>query len=143
MNFCVEHKIGTVVIGRNKQWKDSIALGKRTNQNFVSIPFCKFINMLRYKCKLAGIALAEQEDSYTSKCDSRAFESVEKHEEYKGKRIFRGLFKSSTGKVLNADMNGALNIVRKYLAKLKVADESFVKGIIGRGLLARPHIITF
>ena len=143
VNFCVEHKIGTVVIGRNKQWKDSIALGKRTNQNFVSIPFFKFINMLRYKCKMAGINLAEQEESYTSKCDSLAFEPVEKHKEYKGKRIFRGLFKSSTGKVLNADINGALNIVRKYLTKLKVADESFVKGIVSRGLFARPHIITF
>ena len=143
VNFCVEHKIGTVVIGRNKQWKESIALGKQTNQNFVSVPFFKFLNMLRYKCKMAGINLAEQEESYTSKCDSLAFESVEKHEEYKGKRIFRGLFKSSTGKVLNADINGALNILRKYLAKLKVADESFVKGIISRGLFARPHIITF
>ena len=143
VSFCVEHKIGTVVIGRNKQWKDSIALGKQTNQNFVSVPFFKFINMLRYKCKMAGINLAEQEESYTSKCDSLAFEPVEKHEEYKGKRIFRGLFKSSTGKVLNADINGALNIVRKYLAKLKVADESFVKGIVSRGLFARPHIITF
>ena len=143
VNFCVEHKIGTVVIGRNKQWKDSIALGKQTNQNFVSVPFFKFINMLRYKCKMAGINLAEQEESYTSKGDSLAFEPVEKHKEYKGKRIFRGLFKSSTGKVLNADINGALNIVRKYLAKLKVADESFVKGIVSRGLFARPHIITF
>ena len=143
VNFCVEHKIGTVVIGRNKQWKDSIALGKQTNQNFVSVPFFKLLSMLRYKCKMAGINFAEQEESYTSKCDSLAFESVEKHEEYKGKRIFRGLFKSSTGKVLNADINGALNILRKYLAKLKVADESFVKGIISRGLFARPHIITF
>uniref|UniRef100_UPI003866F8C1 RNA-guided endonuclease InsQ/TnpB family protein n=1 Tax=Succinimonas sp. TaxID=1936151 RepID=UPI003866F8C1 len=95
VNFCVEHKIGTVVIGRNKQWKDSIALGKQTNQNFVSVPFFKFMSMLRYKCKMAGINFAEQEESYTSKCDSLAFESVEKHEEYKGKRIFRGLFKSS------------------------------------------------
>ena len=76
VNFCVEHKIGTVVIGRNKQWKDSIALGKQTNQNFVSVPFFKFINMLRYKCKMAGINLAEQEESYTSKCDSLAFEPV-------------------------------------------------------------------
>ena len=143
VNFCVEHKIGTVVIGRNKQWKDSIALGKHTNQNFVSVPFFKFLNMLKYKCKMAGINLAEQEESYTSKGDSLAFEPVEKHKEYKGKRIFRGLFKSSTGKVLNADINGALNIVRKYLAKLKVADESFVKGIVSRGLFARPHIITF
>ena len=61
----------------------------------------------------------------------------------KAKGFSGGLFKSSTGKVLNADMNGALNIVRKYLTKLKVSDESFVKGIVSRGLFARPHIITF
>lgn len=61
-----------------KRWKDSIDLGKKTNQNFVSIPFYKFINMLRYKCKMSGIILAEQEESYTSKCDSLAFEEIKK-----------------------------------------------------------------
>lgn len=61
----MKRKIGTIVLGKIKSWKDSIDLGKKTNQNFVSIPFYKFINMLRYKCKMSGIILAEQEESYT------------------------------------------------------------------------------
>ena len=117
VNYCVKHKIGTIVFGRNKEWKDSIQLGKQTNQNFVSIPFYKLLKMLEYKCKMIGINLVTQEESYTSKCDSLAFEEVKHHEKYKGNRVKRGLFLSSIGKVLNADINGALNILRKYLIK--------------------------
>lgn len=143
VNFCVEHKIGTIVFGRNKEWKDSIQLGKQTNQNFVSIPFYKLLKMLEYKCKMIGINLVTQEESYTSKCDSLAFESIEKHTEYKGSRIKRGLFLSSLGKALNADINGALNILRKYLHKKEVDEFSVVQKIIDRGLLFRPSRISF
>lgn len=143
VNFCVEHKIGTIVFGRNKEWKDSIQLGKQTNQNFVSIPFYKLLKMLEYKCKMIGINLVTQEESYTSKCDSLAFESIEKHTEYKGSRIKRGLFLSSLGKALNADINGALNILRKYLHKKEVDEFSVVQKIIDRGLLYRPSRISF
>lgn len=142
VNFCVEHKIGTIVFGRNKEWKDSIQLGKQTNQNFVSIPFYKLLKMLEYKCKMVGINLVIQEESYTSKCDSLAFESIEKHTEYKGSRIKRGLFLSSLGKALNADINGALNILRKYLHKKEVDEFSVLQKIIDRGLLYRPNRIT-
>lgn len=143
VNYCVQHKIGTIVIGRNKEWKDSIQLGKQTNQNFVSIPFYKFLKMLEYKCKMMGINLVKQEESYASKCDSLAFESVEKHTEYKERRVKRGLFLSSLGKALNADINGALNILRKYLHLKEVDEFPVIQEIIDRGLLYRPYRISF
>ena len=143
VNYCVLHKIGTIVFGRNKEWKDSIQLGKQTNQNFVSIPFYKLLKMLEYKCKMIGINLVTQEESYTSKCDSLAFEEVKRHDTYKGSRIKRGLFLSSTGKALNADINGALNILRKYLHLNEVNEFPVIQEIIDRGLLYRPYRISF
>ena len=143
VNYCVEHKIGTMVFGRNKEWKDSIQLGKQTNQNFISIPFYKLLNFLKYKCKMIGINLVTQEESYTSKCDSLAFEEVKHHDRYKGSRVKRGLFLSSLGKALNADINGALNILRKYLHSKEVNEFSIIQKIIDRGLLYRPYRISF
>ena len=143
VDYCVKHKIGTIVFGRNKEWKDSIQLGKQTNQNFVSIPFYKLLKMLEYKCKMIGINLVTQEESYTSKCDSLAFEEVKCHDKYKGSRIKRGLFLSSLGKVLNADINGALNILRKYLHLKEVNEFPVIQEIIDRGLLYRPYRILF
>lgn len=142
VNFCVEHKIGTIVIGRNKEWKDSIQLGRFTNQKFVYIPFYKLFKMIEYKCKRIGINLVEQEESYTSKCDSLSFERVEFHKDYLGKRIKRGMFKSRIGKVINADINGALNILRKYLIKNVINEFSVLQKIIDRGFLYRPNRIT-
>ena len=138
----MKHKIGTIVIGRNKEWKESIQLGRITNQNFVYIPFYKLFKMLEYKCKRIGIKLVQQEESYTSKCDSLSFEEVKRHDTYKGSRIKRGLFLSSIGKVLNADINGALNILRKYLIKNAINEFSVIQKIIDRGLLFRPSRIT-
>jgi len=65
--------------------------------------------------KLVGIKVILQEESYTSKCDALALESVEKHEKYKGRRVKRGLFKSFIGRFINSDVNGALNILRKVI----------------------------
>ena len=143
VDFCVLHKIGTIVIGRNKEWKESIQLGKQTNQNFVSIPFYKLLKMLEYKCKMIGINLVTQEESYTSKCDSLAFEEVKHHTNYKGSRVKRGLFLSSLGKAINADINGALNILRKYLHLKEVNEFPVIQEIIDRGLLYRPYRISF
>ena len=143
VNYCVKHKIGTIVFGRNKEWKDSIQLGKQTNQNFISIPFYKLLKMLEYKCKMVGINLVEQEESYTSKCDALAFEEVKHHDKYKGSRVKRGLFLSSLGKALNADINGALNILRKYLHLKEVNEFHVIHEIVDRGLLYRPYRISF
>ena len=128
----VKQGIGNLVVGYNEQWKDSIELGRKNNQTFVYIPYRRFINYLQYKCEKVGIVFKTNEESYTSKCDALAFEKIGKHAAYLGKRIKRGLFKSSVGKVLNADVNGALNIMRK------VVGESYVSEIVNRGWLFQP-----
>ena len=128
-----ENGVGNVVCGRNKGWKDSINLGSKTNQTFVQIPYERFISMLRYKCAMCGINFIEKEESYTSKCDSLSGEKICKHEAYNGKRVKRGLFQSSVGKLINADVNGALNILRKV-----VGDSSLIGEIIDSGWLFQP-----
>jgi putative transposase len=128
----VKQGIGNLVVGYNEQWKDSIELGHKNNQTFVYIPYRRFLNYLRYKCEKVGIVFKTNEESYTSKCDALSFEEICKHAAYLGKRIKRGLFKSSVGKVLNADVNGALNIMRK------VVDESYIGEIVNRGWLFQP-----
>ena len=96
-----------------------IYLGSKNNQNFVSIPFYKFIQMINYKCKLHGINVILNEESYTSKCSFIDNEKLCKHEVYAGKRVKRGLFKSNSGKTINADVNGSFNILRKVVHEFK------------------------
>lgn len=127
-------KIETLVIGYNENWKQNITLGKRTNQQFVQIPYKAFIDKIMYKCEDYGIKVTLTEESYTSKVDHLAGEEMHKHKTYKGKRIHRGLFLSSTGIVINADINGALGIMRK------VFSES-AKQIADRGVAFTPVII--
>lgn len=107
--------ISKVVIGHNNGWKENIKLGKRNNQNFVQIPYSRFIQMLTYKCKRVGIEAITGEEAYTSLCSFLDNESVEKHDAYAGKRVKRGLFMSSNGTLINADVNGACNIMKKHL----------------------------
>ena len=118
VNHLDSHNIDTVIFGHNVGQKQDINLGKVTNQNFVQIPFTQLIAQLRYKCQLKGIKFILTEESHTSKCSFLDNESVEHHETYKGKRVKRGLFKTSEGILINADVNGSLNIGRKYLTKL-------------------------
>lgn len=117
VNYLVSNNINTLFIGKNKEWKQNINVGKRNNQNFVNIPFYKLIQMLLYKCALEGITVKEIEESYTSKCSFLDDEEISKHERYKGKRIKRGLFKTAGGNIINADVNGGLNILRKAVGK--------------------------
>lgn len=107
--------ISKVVIGYNKEWKKGINLGRRNNQNFGQIPHARFIEMVTYKAALAGIEVITKEESYTSKCSFLDDESIKKHEEYAGRRVKRGLFRSKEGKLINADVNAAYNIMRKHL----------------------------
>lgn len=132
INFCVQNNIGTIVIGYNKGWKDGIELGKRMNQKFVEIPFSELINKIVYKGKLVGIDVRTNEESYTSKIDHLAFESFGHKDAYLGKRKKRGLFQSSTGVLLNADVNGAIGIGRK------VFGDSFVRAIVDSGFAFNP-----
>ena len=117
VNYLVSNNINTLFISKNKEWKQNINMGKRNNQNFVNIPFYKLIQMLLYKCALEGITVKEIEESYTSKCSFLDDEEINKPEEYKGKRIKRGLFKTAGGNTINADVNGGLNILRKAVGK--------------------------
>ena len=127
-------KIETLVIGYNENWKQNITLGKRTNQQFVQIPYKTFVDKLMYKCEDYGIKVILTEENYTSKIDHLAGEKMQKHKTYKGRRIHRGLFLSSTGIAINADVNGALGIMRK------VFSES-AKQIVDSGLAFTPVII--
>lgn len=125
IDLLMSEGIGTLVIGYNQEWKQAVNIGKRNNQNFVSIPFARFIHMLTYKAELVGIRVLLTEESYTSKCSFLDFEPIGKHEVYAGKRVKRGLFRSATGKQYNADVNGSYNITRK------VASDAFVQGSSG------------
>ena len=119
VNFLVSNDISTLVIGYNEEWKQNINIGKRNNQSFVNIPFYTFIKQLEYKCKLEGINIILTEESYTSKCSFLDNETVEKHENYLGKRIKRGLFRSAKNKIINADLNGSLNILKKAVGEFQ------------------------
>ena len=133
VNLLTQNKIGNLIIGYNSGWKDSIVIGKVNNQNFVMISHDKLISMLEYKCRMVGINVIKHEESYTSKCDGLCLETIGRHETYLGKRKKRGLFQSSIGKLVNADVNGALNIMRKV-----VGDSEIVSRIINSGRLFRP-----
>lgn len=115
VNHLVSLNINTLVVGCNKGWKQETNMRKKNNQNFCSIPHTRFVDLLEYKCKLAGITLIRQEESYTSKCSFFDDEEIKKHEHYAGKRIKRGLFRTSIGRLINADVNGSLNILRKAI----------------------------
>ena len=119
VNFLVSNNICTLVIGYNEEWKQNINIGRRNNQSFVGIPFYAFIKQLEYKCKLEGINVVTTEESYTSKCSFLDNEPLRKHNNYAGKRIKRGLFKSAKGKLINADLNGSLNILRKVIGEFQ------------------------
>ena len=118
MNHLVLNNVKTVVFGYNKGQKQDINLGEITNQNFVNIPFTKLITMLEYKCQLLGINFVINEESYTSLCSFVDREEICKHGEYVGGRVERGLFRTSSGLLINADVNGSLNIGRKYLESI-------------------------
>lgn len=133
VNYCIENKIGTIVIGNNKNWKQECNMGKRNNQNFVSIPFEKLISQIQYKAEEVGIKVIVTEESYTSKVDHYALEEMCHHDTYLGKRVKRGLFHSSTGRILNADLNGAIGIIRKV-----TGESDLFKQVIGRGDVVTP-----
>ena len=132
VNFCRSNNIGTIIIGLNKGWKNKINIGKRNNQHFVSIPHSKLIDKIVYKAKFLGIEVIVHEESYTSKIDHLAFEPLKKQESYLGRRKKRGLFQSSIGKLINADINGAIGIARK------VVGDSFIGKIIDSGFVFNP-----
>ncbi|MCE7747575.1 MAG: IS200/IS605 family element transposase accessory protein TnpB [Candidatus Heimdallarchaeota archaeon] len=113
INKCLSHRVDTIVIGYNQNWKQQSKMGKRNNQNFVNISFFTLIRKLQYKAEEAGIEVITTTESYTSKCSFLDIEPIQKHVKYLGRRKNRGLFKSKAGLLLNADCNAAGNIGRK------------------------------
>ena len=134
VNKMCREDIRCLIIGKNDNWKQESNIGKANNQNFVQIPHSRFVEMLKYKCERKGIAVRLCEESYTSKCSFLDNESIEKHDKYVGRRIKRGLFKSANGKLINADVNGSYNIMRK------VVPNCIKNGI--EGVVVHPIIIT-
>lgn len=125
VNYLVSQTINVLVIGTNKGWKQNINIGRRNNQNFVNIPFYKFKQILTYLCEENGIEVHEQEESYTSKASFLDGDFIptfnesgekEKHT-FSGRRISRGLYETKNKKIINADVNGSLNILRKFINK--------------------------
>ena len=141
INYCLNNDIGKIVLGYNENFQRNSNIGSINNQNFVNIPYGKLRDKLIYLCKLYGIEFKLQEESYTSKAsffdrDEIPIYDKENPQEYifSGKRIKRGLYQTSKGYQLNADCNGALNILRKS----KVVDLSI---LYNRGELNTPKRI--
>ena len=116
-NYFDERDVSKVIIGNNSGWKNGINIGKRNNQNFVNIPYTKFINQLTYKCNLLGITVIVREESYTSKASFLDYDEIPNYKDevipkFSGKRIKRGAYKSKT-RIINADVNGAYNTMVK------------------------------
>jgi putative transposase len=132
IDLLVSEGIGTLVIGKNPLWKQEVNLGRRGNQNFVSVPHARFIEMLMYKAVLVGIQVLLTEESYTSKASFLDEDPLPVYDAqcretqiFSGLRVKRGLYQAASGRRLNADVNGAYNILRKVLP------DAFGKGIAG------------
>ena len=136
VDYCLTNDIGKIIIGHNKGWKQKINIGKRNNQNFVSIPYNILIDQITYKSELVGIEVVVVEESYTSKCSFLDKEKPTKQKIYIGKRVKRGLFKSSTGILINADINAAYNIIRKVISNF------FPKKDEIKGFAVSPKLVT-
>ena len=113
VDFALKYQINTIVIGNNKNWKQSSSLGKVTNQAFVSIPYQKLIDKICYKAELCSIQVILSEESYTSGTSFLDNESPQKDSYNKKRRVHRGLFVSNNGVKINADVNAAYQIMKK------------------------------
>ena len=138
INHCLENGIGNIVCGYNEIFQRNSNLGKKNNQTFVNIPFGVLREKIEYLCKLYGINFIKQEESYTSKASFFDRDDIPtynddnpKEYEFSGKRVKRGLYQTKEGKLLNADVNGALNI----LSKSKVVG---LEALYNRGELDTP-----
>ena len=140
VNQLDSHNIDTVIFGHNIGQKQDINLGKVTNQSFVQIPFTQLMYLLKYKCELRGMRFIETEESYTSKCSFLDEESICKHSVYQGNRTKRGLFQTSSRKLINADVNGSLNIGRKYLTKVNMYTKQLHADLIK--FMVNPKVVT-
>lgn len=146
VNHLVSHDVSTLVVGYNKEWKQDTNMGDRNNQNFVQVPFYKLLLMLQYKCKLAGINLVVQEESYTSRSSFYNGDTIPVYGKdsedisFSGYRKHRGLYKIKNSNIsVNADVNGSLNIMRKYLLQVAENIYDYIDPVV---VCSTPEIIT-
>jgi len=141
INYCIENDIGTLIVGYNPDFKRFSDIGKTNNQNFTQLPFGAFRHQLSFLCWKYGLDYIEQEESYTSKSsfldrdDLPVYDTKHSYNgAFSGKRVCRGLYKSNNGTIINADVNGSANIMRKCKQNLNYEE-------LCKGLLASPQRI--
>lgn len=141
IDMCLRTDSGVIVIGKNKDWKQSIGIGRINNQKFVSIPHAELVNKIQYKAEECGIDVIVREESYTSKASAIDLDHIPTHgkgdkKAFSGSRVKRGLYKASNGKLLNADVNGCLNIIRKEFGN------DLLRGLFDSGCVFQPMRVT-
>ena len=140
VSLAKQNNINTIVIGKNDNWKQDCNMSKKNNQNFVNIPHSRFIEMISYKCEIEGINIKLQEESYTSKASFLDLDGIPIYGNNNSKIIFsgyrksRGLYVSKIKGIINADVNGSYNIIRKAIPNV------FSDGIEGIGVY--PTVLT-
>lgn len=141
INVLVSRGIVTLIIGKNDGWKQEAEMGKRNNQNFVTIPHSRLLSQLQYKAQLAGIKVIVTEESYTSKASFLDGDKIPEYQKdapkpkFSGRRIKRGMYKAKNGRKLNADVNGSFNIMRKVAPSMLTPE-----GV--EGVVVRPEKVT-
>jgi len=129
INYCISNDIGTVVIGYNEGWKQKIKIGKKNNQNFVSVPFFKLIQQLEYKAEMVAIEVIRTSEEYTSQTCSSCGMIAKTNRKYRGLYVCK-----DCGMVLNADVNACLNIIQKGVPEsTRIGD---------RGCLSHPEVLA-
>ena len=144
INYCLDNKVGCIVIGRNKKWKHKVNMHKDDNQNFVYIPYTKLYTQLAFLCEKYGIEYIEVNEAYTSQSSCLDFDVIPKyrrgkHHKFSGSRVHRGVYVSRYGLRINADSNSAGNMIRK--CKQDVLDSKAIYELC-KGLLASPLRLT-
>ena len=134
IDLCAERDVSVLVVGKNKGWKQKVNLGCKVNQSFVQLPFARFIQMLQYKAEAIGMKVVLTEESYTSGTSFLDGEAPTKDRYEKSRRVYRGLFQANDGRKINADVNGAYQIMRKVFPNVN-AD-----GI--EGVALRPVVVV-
>ena len=118
VEYALSCDANTIVIGNNKNWKQNSKMSKKVNQSFVGIPHSKLIQQIQYKAEDYGINVIVIEESYTSGTSFLDDELPTKENYNKNRRIYRGLFKTNSGKLINADVNASYQILKKVFPNI-------------------------
>jgi len=138
IEMCVKNDIGTIIIGKNENWKRGMNMGKKNNQKFQFVPYESLIGKIRYRAEMVGIDLILTEEAYTSKASFYDHDPLPRYgddvPEFSGRRKHRGLYVASDGFAVNADINASLNIGRKVIPEFL--------GIGDRSVAATPVVVN-